>query len=361
MRGFEVFYPFGFDGNGLPTERLTEQEHGVKGRDMPRPDFVRLCLETSRKYEREFETLWRSLGVSADWSLVYSTIDERSIRISQRGFLDLWKKGQAYLKDAPTLWCTLCGTALAQADLEFVEKPSRFTNLRFDLKGGGSLEIATTRPELLPACAAIFLHPSHPRAKEWIGKQAIVPLQGRSVPVMADEKVDPEKGTGVVMCCTFGDKTDGERLQKHRLPLRVAVAPTGAVADLARPAAGQYVTKARKSILARLEAAGHVTASKEIVHPVAVHERCGTDVQFLSSKQVYVRILDKKPDLIALGEKLRWFPDHMGKRYRNWVDGLDWDWGISRQRFFGVPFPFWHCSKCGDVLLARDEDLPVDP
>ncbi|MGI8720771.1 MAG: valine--tRNA ligase, partial [Geodermatophilaceae bacterium] len=361
MRGKNVFYPLGFDGNGLPTERLAEQEHGVRGRDMPRPDFVRLCLETSRKYEKEFEALWRSLGFSADWSLSYSTIDERCMRVSQRGFLDLWRKGEAYLKESPTLWCTQCGTALAQADLESKDKPASFTNLRFDLEGGGSVEVATTRPELLPACAAVFLHPSHRDAGTLVGKRAAVPLQERSVPVLADERVDPEKGTGVVMCCTFGDKTDVEWFQKHGLPLRQAIQPSGQMAPIAGPESGLYVTKARKAVLARLEAAGHVGASREIVHPVATHDRCGTDVQFLSTRQVFVRILDKKADLAALGERVRWHPEHMGKRYRNWVENLEWDWCVSRQRFFGVPFPFWHCRSCGEVALARDEDLPVDP
>ena len=362
MRGKNVFYPFGFDGNGLPTERLTEAEHGVRGRDMPRPDFVRLCLETSRKYEREFETFMRSLGISADWSLAYSTIDDRCIRISQRGFLDLWHKGHAYLKEAPAFWCTQCRTALAQADLEAVEKPSRFVEVRFDLAGGGSFEIATTRAELMPACVAVFLHPSHPRTQELAGRRALVPLEdGRDVPIVADERVDPAKGTGIVMCCTFGDKTDMEWFKKHALPLRTAIALDGTMTDLAGPEKGLYVTKARKAFLERLTTAGHVTGGKDIVHPVAVHERCKTDVQFLVTKQVYVRLLDKKDALVAQGEKVRWFPEHMGKRYRDWVENLEWDWGISRQRFYGVPFPFWHCKACATVKLARDQDLPVDP
>ncbi len=366
MRGFNVFYPFGFDGNGLPTERLTEKERGVKGRDMPRPDFVRLCLETSRKYVAEFEALWRSLGVSADWSLAYSTIDDRCVRISQRGFLDLVAKGEVERRESPTLWCTMCGTALAQADLEFKEKPSAFTTLRFGLEGaadGGSIEIATTRPELLRACVAVFVHPTHPAAKAWVGgrARAVVPLEDRSVPILADEKVDPEKGTGVVMCCTFGDKTDVEWFQKHRLELRLAIGPDGHMTPLAGPEAGLYVAKARKAILERLAAAGRVVATKEIVHPVAVHERCGTDIQFLATKQFFVKILDKKDALIALGEKVRWFPEHMGKRYRNWVENLDWDWCVSRQRFFGVPFPAWVCKSTDRPIWAQDEDLPLDP
>jgi valyl-tRNA synthetase len=362
MRGKNVFYPFGFDGNGLPTERLAEQEHGVKGKDLPRPEFVRLCLETSRKYASAFEAFMRSLGLSADWSLAYSTIDERSMRVSQRAFLDLWAKGEAYLKESPTLWCTQCGTALAQADVEFKDKPAQFTTLRFDLVGGGSLEIATTRPELLSACAAVFVHPTHARAAELVGRRALVPLQdGRDVPVLADERVDPEKGTGLVMCCTFGDKTDVEWFQKHGLPLRQAIKPDGTLDAIAGPEAGLYVNKGRRAILERLGAAGHVTASREITHPVATHERCKTDIQFLPTRQVFVRVLDKKAELVAQGEKVRWLPEYMGKRYRNWVENLEWDWCISRQRFYGVPFPLWHCRGCRGVVLARDADLPVDP
>jgi valyl-tRNA synthetase len=213
MRGRNVFYPFGFDGNGLPTERLAEKEHGVLGREMPRSEFVRLCLETSRKYEREFEALWRSLGVSADWSLSYSTIDERCIRISQRGFLDLFRKGEVYQRTSPTLWDTETQTAVAQAELESKEKQTKMNDVRFDLEGGGHVVIATTRPELLAACVAMFVHPGDPRAKGLVGRRALVPLFGHAVLVRADEKVDPAKGTGVVMCCTFGDKTDVEWYQ----------------------------------------------------------------------------------------------------------------------------------------------------
>jgi valyl-tRNA synthetase len=362
MRGRNVFYPFGFDGNGLPTERLTEKEHGVLGKAMKRPEFVKLCLETSRKYEKEFEALWRSLGVSADWSLVYSTIDERSMRVSQRGFLDLVKKGEVEMREEPTLWCTLCGTALAQADLEFKDKPSVFTTLRFELSGGGDVQVATTRPELLPACVSVFVHPSHPRASDLVGRAVMVPLQeGRTVTIRADERVDPEKGTGVVMCCTFGDKTDVEWFRRHRLDLRKAIGPDGLMTADAGPEAGLHVTKARKAILARLEAAGHVLDTKEIVHPVATHERCGTEIQFVTARQLFVRLLDKKADLISQGERVRWFPEHMGKRYRNWVENLEWDWCVSRQRFFGVPFPGWVCDECGTPFFAREEELPLDP
>ncbi len=361
MRGKNVFYPFGFDGNGLPTERLTEKEHGVLGRSLPRPEFVALCLATTRKYEAQFEALWRRLGVSADWSLTYSTIDERCLRISQRGFRDLFEKGEVYLKTSPTLWDTETQTAVAQAELEGKEKRTLFSDLRFDLVDGGSLTIATTRPELLAACVAVFVHPGDERHKALAGRHARVPLFGHEVPVKNDEKVDPAKGTGVVMCCTFGDKTDVEWYQKHGLPLRQAIAADGKMTEAAGPEAGLYANQARKAVLERLKAAGHLLASREIDHVVQTYERTGREIEFLPTRQWFVRVLDKKVDLIRLGEEVRWFPAHMGKRYKNWVEGLEWDWCISRQRFFGVPFPVWYCEGCEAVRVAEDQELPVDP
>jgi valyl-tRNA synthetase len=361
MRGKEVFYPFGFDGNGLPTERLTEKEHGVLGRTMPRPEFIALCLATSRTYEAQFEALWRRLGISSDWSLLYSTIDERSMRISQRGFRDLFEKGEVYLKTSPTLWDTETQTAVAQAELEAKEKRTFFNDLRFDVEGGGSLTIATTRPELLAACVAIFVHPTDPRHAALLGRRARVPLYGHDVPVLADEKVDPAKGTGCVMCCTFGDKTDVEWYQKHGLPLRQAIAADGRMTALTGPEQGLYANQARKAILERLKAAGHLLQSREIDHVVQTYERTGREIEFLPTRQWFVKVLDKKADLIRLGEQVRWFPAHMGKRYKNWVEGLEWDWCISRQRFFGVPFPVWYCQGCEKPRVAEDHELPVDP
>jgi valyl-tRNA synthetase len=359
MRGRNVFYPFGFDDNGLPTERLAEKEHGVLGRDMPREQFVQLCRETTARYEKEFEVLWRSLGVSADWSLGYSTIDERCIRISQRAFLDLWAKGQAYLKTSPTLWDTETQTAVAQAELDDKTQTTHMNRLRFDLVAGGAVEIATTRPELLSACVAMFVHPTHPRAAELVGQKAIVPLFGHEVRIAADEKVDPEKGTGIVMCCTFGDRTDVEWFQKHGLDLRQAIARDGRMTALAGPEADLYVKQARRAILERLQAAGHLLGQETIENVVKVSERTGREIEFLPTRQWFVRVLDKKDQLIELGQRVRWFPEHMGKRYANWVEGLEWDWCISRQRFFGVPFPVWFCAGCEHVFVAPDAWLPV--
>ena len=359
MRGRNVFYPFGFDANGLPTERLTEREHNVLGRDMPREAFIRLCQETSAAYETEFETLWRGLGVSADWSLCYSTIDERSIAVSQRGFLDLVAKGHAYLKADPTMWDTETQTAVAQAELEDKAQQTFMNTLRFDLVAGGSVQIATTRPELLCACVAMFVHPDHPRAKELVGQMARVPLFGHEVEIRADDKVDPEKGTGVVMCCTFGDKTDVEWYRKYKLELRQAIGADGRMVELAGPEAGLYANQARRAILERLKEAGHLDDQKKIDNIAKVFDRTGRKIEFLPVRQWWVRVLDKKDQLIAAGERLNWLPSHMGKRFANWIEGLEWDWNISRQRFYGVPFPVWYCGDCEAVFTAPDAWLPI--
>ena len=359
MRGRNVFYPFGFDTNGIPTERLTEKEHGVLGLDMPRSEFVALCRQTSQKYEREFETLWRSLGVSADWSLCYSTIGADETRISQRAFLHLLAKGEVYRKTGPTMWDTETQTAIAQAELESKEQRTKMNDLRFDLVGGGSITIATTRPELLSACVAVFLHPDHPQAGNLLGKEAIVPLFEHRVTILADEAVDPEKGTGIVMCCTFGDKTDVEWFKKHNLDLRQAIGLDGKMTDLAGPEAGRYAKQARRAILERLEAAGHLLRQADVNNVVNVYERTKREVEFLPTSQWYLNILDKKDALIARGEQVRWYPSHMGKRYKNWVEGLEWDWNISRQRFYGVPFPVWTCDGCGEVFGAPEAWLPI--
>jgi valyl-tRNA synthetase len=269
------------------------------------------------------------------------------------------RRGEAYLRTSPTLWDTETQTAVAQAELESKPKKTWMNDIRFDLVGGGEIVIATTRPELLCACVAVFVHPRHPQAAKLLARKARVPLFGQEVTIRADEKVDPEKGTGVVMCCTFGDKTDVEWYQKHGLELRQAIARDGRMTDLAGPEAGLYANQARKAVIERLQAAGHLLKQAEIENVVNVYERTGREIEFLPTRQWFVKVLDKKQKLVELGERIRWHPAHMGKRYRNWVEGLEWDWCISRQRFFGVPFPVWFCDGCGEVFTAPDEWLPV--
>ncbi len=361
QRGYNVFYPFGFDDNGLPTERFVEKTHNVRGRDMPRAEFVKLCLETTREVEQKFRALWQSLGFSVDWSLEYSTIDERSQRISQRSFLDLLHKGLVYRKETPALWCPECLTAVAQAEQEDRLTETLFSDIVFELEGGGTLTIATTRPELLPSCVAVFVHPDDERYRALVGRRARVPLVEASVPVLANDDVDREKGTGIVMCCTFGDTKDIAWWERFKLPLAISLARDGRMTERAGAYAGLRIVEARRKILEDLAHSGALAGQRTIAHVVNTHERCGTPIEFLPAKQWFIRVLDGRERLLQAGAQVRWFPPEMKVRYDHWVENLHWDWCISRQRFYGVPIPVWICRRCQGIVPARADELPVDP
>src|SRR3990167_4715206 len=337
MRGFNLFYPFGTDDNGLPTERLVEKEF--------RPKYIKN---------------WKDIGMSCDFSLFYTTINEHCRRISQKSFLDLYEDGREYQKEAPSIWCPECTTAIAQAELEDKELKSYFNDIKFKLKDGKDIVIGTTRPEMLAACVAIFVHPKDKKNKSLIGKTAIVPIFNHEVKIIADERVDIEKGTGIVMCCTFGDLTDTEWYKAYKLPLKIVISKDGKIIN-----SGRYndmsIQEARKTIIEDLKERGLLVSQKEITHMVNVHERCGTEIEILETKQWFIRYLDLKKLFLNEGSKLNWYPEHMKVRYDNWIKGLQWDWCISRQRYFGIPFPVWYCKNCNEVILADEKDLPVDP
>ncbi|MBW2965376.1 valine--tRNA ligase [Candidatus Woesearchaeota archaeon] len=361
MKGFNVFYPFGTDNNGVATERLIEKLKKVKARDMDRQEFTKLCLETvNKELVPDYIDSMKELGMSCQWDIFYTTIDEHCQRISQREFIDVYKKGRAYRKDAPSMWCPECATGISQVECVDQEMDSFFNDIIFKV-GNEDLTIATTRPELLPACVAVFYHPTDARYQHLKGKKAKVPLFDFEVPIMEDERADPEKGTGIVMCCTFGDQTDMEWQKAHDLPIKEAITVDGKMTALATGYEGLPIKKARKQIIEDMKAKGLLTNQKPIKHAVNVHERCGTEIEYIKSKQWFIKYLDLKDDMLKWGEALDWYPPHMRNRYDNWVKGLQWDWLISRQRFFGIPFPVWYCEKCAEVIVADDKDLPIDP
>ena len=360
MNGRNVFYPMGFDDNGLPTERLVEKRMGVNAAQIGRSAFIERCLAVSEEAEREYHALWRRLGLSVDWRYSYRTIDQHSRRTSQWSFLDLYRKGLAYRQDAPAIWCPQCQTAIAQAELDDITCKSAFFELAFRLEDGSILPIATTRPELLPACVAIFVHPNDARFTHLIGQQVTTPL-GDRVPLLADSRADPQKGTGAVMCCTFGDTTDIDWWRDHHLPLRVIMGRDGRLTDAAGDLAGMTIAEARRRIVADLAARELLLDQRPIFHSVRAHERCDTPVEYIVTPQWFIRVLDFKDDFLAAGEQITWHPEHMGARYREWVQNLRWDWGISRQRYFGVPIPVWYCDACGEAILPDDSQLPLDP
>jgi valyl-tRNA synthetase len=360
MLGKNVFYPWGFDDNGLATERYVEKKAKVRAVDMPRREFIKVCLKETQEIEKTLKDSWMSLGISPDWDIFYRTIDEWVRKTSQRSFMELYKIGREYQKEAPTIYCPECRTAIAQVELEDKELTSYFNDVVFKVDGK-DLIIATTRPELLSSCVAVFYHPDDKRYQKYRGKKATVPLFNYEVPIIPDERADPEKGTGIVMCCTFGDQTDIEWWKAHKLPLKMSIGPDGKMTELAGKYKGMSIATARKMIIEDLKDARLLLSQEPIKHPVNVHERCGTEIEFLLTKQWFIRYLDLKDKFIKAGKKIRWYPEHMRNRYDNWIKGLQWDWCISRQRYFGVPFPVWYCKKCGEVILANDKDLPVDP
>lgn len=361
MRGYNVYYPMGYDDNGLPTERLVEQRRQIRAQEVGREAFVRACLALSHEIEQEYEAIWRRLGLSIDWRYTYSTIDDWSRRTSQWSFIDLYRKGRVYRAAAPTIWNPVMQTAIAQAELADLERETRFVTLSFRLEDGAILPIATTRPELLPACVAIFVHPEDGRFQPLVGQQARTPLFDRAVPILADPKADPAKGTGAVMCCTFGDVTDIDWWREHKLPLIGVIERDGRLNSQAGPYAGLTVAEARERIIADLKAAGLLTEERVIPQTVRVHERDDTPVEYIETRQWFIRVLDQRERLLEAGRAIRWVPQEMQARYEDWVAGLAWDWAISRQRFFGVPFPVWTCRGCGEIILAEESQLPVDP
>ena len=360
MSGYSVFYPFGFDDNGLPTERFVEKKLDIHAHSMKRSDFIAICLQETVAVEHTFKELWQHMGLSVDWNLDYSTISRRARKISQESFIRLYKKGYVYRKYEPALYCTVCRTSVAQAELDDVEKPSFFNDIVFKTGDGQLLVIGTTRPELLPSCVALFYNPADTRYQHLAGKKAMVPLFGQVVPIMADDQVIMEKGTGLVMCCTFGDKTDIYWFKKYNLPYRQSIGNDGKwVADTGI-LAGLTAHKARETVLHALKENGLLPAQKQITHAVNVHERCKKEIEYIALSQWFLNILSYKKELIAIADGINWFPGFMKARYTNWVASLGWDWCLSRQRFFGIPFPVWHCAN-GHIILAEEKYLPIDP
>jgi valyl-tRNA synthetase len=407
MRGHEVFYPMGFDDNGLPTERRVQQYYGVlcdpglradpsfvapesPGKHpvaISRPDFIELCARLAAEDEKVFESLWRTLGLSVDWDHTYATIDTGARRVSQQGFLHLLDQGHVYSAEAPTQWDVDFQTAVSQAEMEDREIPGAYHRVRFArIDGGGAVEIETTRPELLAACVALVAHPDDTRYQALFGDDVITPLFKVRVPVLAHELADPDKGSGVAMICTFGDATDVTWWRDLSLPTRTIVGRNGRLqpVDWGEPGwettdpasaaqaygeiAGRTAIQARTRMVELLAASGDMVGEpKPVVHPVKFYEKGDRPLEIVSSRQWYVRTLPLRHRLLERGRELRWHPPYMVHRYEAWVEGLNSDWNISRQRFFGVPFPVWY--RVGDdgtvdhdrLLVADKSRLPVDP
>ena len=407
MRGREVFYPMGWDDNGLPTERRVQNYFGVRCEpslpydpafqppDKPgkqpvpvsRPNFIELCTRLTVEDEKAFEHLWRHLGLSVDWSMTYATIDKRALRVSQLAFLRLLNRDLAYQLEAPTLWDVDFRTAVAQAELEDREQPGAYHRIRFArADGDGYVHIETTRPELIPACVALVAHPDDERYKPLFDREVITPLFGVRVPVKPHPLADPEKGSGVAMICTFGDVTDVVWWRELSLPVRAILQPNGTLRPVTwgetgwaadDPAAAQHhydqlaglsAPKARARIVEQLRESGDLTAEpRPITHAVKFYEKGDRPLEIITSRQWFIKTMAFRDRLLQRAAELQWHPPYMQARVENWINGLNTDWCVSRQRFFGVPFPVWYKVRDDGTidhsarLLPAEERLPIDP
>lgn len=376
MSGKTVFYPMGFDDNGLPTERLVEKEKNIRGVDMPRAEFVAQCQSVVEAAEAEFENLFNTIALSVDWNEKYQTISPKSQKISQLSFLDLHRKGLVERRLEPVLWDIVDRTALSQADLVDQEKPSQMNDIVFGIDDSDeTITIATTRPELLAACVAVMVHPEDERYQHLIGKNAITALFQQKVRIIADDLVQKDKGTGAVMCCTFGDETDIKWWRKHNLATKVIIKEDGrllipssfiphAPQDLRAELDGKKIKEAREIILKILQEKNLLVKQEAIKHSVKCAERSGAPIEILVINQWFVKILHLKEQLKQKANECNWHPVYMKIRIEQWIDNLAWDWCISRQRFFGVPFPVWYSRRKGEegkILVADFQQLPIDP
>ena len=405
MRGKHVFYPIGWDDNGLPTERRVQNFYGVRcdpsvpydpdfeppakpdpKKQVPisRKNFVELCHELTAVDEKAFEDLWRQVGLSVDWSQLYTTISDEAQAVAQKAFLRNLSRDEAYLSEAPTLWDVTFQTAVAQAELEARDYPGAYHTLRFEKtdEPGEYVEIQTTRPELVPAVCALIAHPDDERFQPLFGTTVRSPLFGVEIPVLAHAAAEMDKGAGIAMCCTFGDLTDVQWWRELQLPTRTVIGRDGRLLRetpewLTNPEpyealAGKTVFSAREALVAMLRDSGDMIGEPEKTQRKAnFFEKGDKPLEIVSTRQWYIRNGGRdealKAELLARGEELQWVPDHMRHRYANWVNGLNGDWLVSRQRYFGVPFPVWYRLDANgepdydDPIVPEESALPVDP
>ncbi|KAF8818923.1 valine--tRNA ligase [Rickettsia endosymbiont of Cardiosporidium cionae] len=379
MQGMNVFYPMGYDDNGLPTERLVEKVKQIKASKVDTSEFIKNCKEVIIEEEKKFYNIFNKIGLSLDWQNEYKTISPLAKKISQMSFLDLVKKQQVYRATQPILWDTIDQTALSQAEIVEKEESTLMNYITFQTTYNIDIVIATTRPELLPACAAIFIHPDDNRFKHLIGYEAITPLFKVKIPILSDELVEQNKGTGIVMCCSFGDQLDLIWYRKHNLISQQIINKYGIIEELQfnsnsldpaiaqkymKPLAGLKVLEARDQIIKLLYNSNLIVKQEKIIHKLKVAERSGGTLEFLNTPQWFLKTIAHKEAILKKIDEINWYPQEMKVKLQTWVKSLSWDWCISRQRYFGVNFPVWYSKRTGEankVIFAEMNQLPIDP
>ena len=360
MKGYNVHFPQGWDCNGLPTEVRAEKTHKIRKNDVPLAQFVEMCRKLTEEYIAQMKETIIRLGISSDWELEYKTMDHSYYRLTQLSFLRLYKTGHMYRGEHPVNWCPRCETAIAEAEVERDERQGSIHYLRFG-EGVDSVELASTRPELLAACVAIAVHPEDPRYTKLVGKQITVPLFQQRVKVISDSDVDSSFGTGAVMVCTFGDKMDVTWQKRHNLPVIRAISDNGHLTEAAGQFKGLRLEEARKQIVERLKHEGRLSKTETSQQNVGTCWRCHTPVEILARPQWFMGVRNMTPAVKDWTEKLHWIPPFARQRMIDWAQSLDWDWVVSRQRLFATPIPVWYCKKCGETATPSEDALPVDP
>jgi len=361
MRGYNVYFPQGWDCHGLPTEVEVEKRHKIKKTDLSPNEFRKLCENHVNQYIHLMKEAIIGLGCSTDWTTEYKTMDPDYWRRTQLSFILLYDKGFIYKGKHPINWCPRCETAIADAEVEYESRTTSLHYIKFKLADGDFLRIATTRPELIPACVAVAVNPNDERFKQYLGKEILVPTTDRKVRVISDDLVDPKFGTGVVMICTYGDKADVKTVTKHDLPVIMVLDEKGKMNQNAGKYAGMTSGEAKKIVIEDLKKDGLLERTESLGQEVGVCWRCHTPIEILEREQWFMktRILTDQLEKNAL--EIKWYPDYMKHRLINWAKSLDWDWVISRQRVFATPIPIWYCQKCGNIIVADINWVPIDP
>jgi valyl-tRNA synthetase len=378
MRGFEVFFPLCFDVNGIPIEERVERKLGITRKDIDRHEFTKLCSEFANKNIKTMTDQFNMLGESMDPTIYYQTNAEYYRRITQISFIELYDKGLIYKGEFPVNWCPRCMTAMADAEVTYKDRKTKLNTIKFYFKdkqpeqllkyhsigkdkNGIYAEIATTRPEMLPSCQIIAVHPTDERTPWLVDQTLVVPLFNKEVKIVEDEAVDPDFGSGIVMICTVGDKEDLNWVFKYKLPIEMSIDEEGCMTDICGKYKGMKIIDARKAVIDDLKKKDILIKQEQLDQNVGSCWRCKTPVEFVNAEQWFLKTTDFKKMVLDKSDEMNWYPEFMKIRLEDWVNSLEWDWVISRQRYFATPIPLWECEKCNEVVLAKKEDCYVDP